>query len=92
MAISAALLDRAQRRYFYRQNRAGVPVQLPWDQLTIDTDSVYYEPVTGSRLTDKGVRQRGQVTDVVWLPKPMDLPRPATGRRDAFGVWFHGGI
>lgn len=92
MAVTMYTLDRAERTLFYRKNKEGVPVQLPFDLVKIDgTD--YYEPHALTRLAENGKRQAGSVVGAVFLSRNQRLPRPAANQDpDKYGVWLYYGI
>jgi hypothetical protein len=92
-AITSTTLDRVERTLFFRVNKQQVPLQLPWDLVTIDYDFQAYEPVS-TRVALNGARQRGVIAGAVYLQRAQGVPRPAPGTKnpDAFPVFFYGGI
>jgi hypothetical protein len=92
-SITAATLDKVQRTTFYRLNAGNVPVQLPFDLLTIDGDFQGYQPITYRGRTEKGDAIKGTAADAVFLARNLRLPRPAEGQNpDRYGVWEYHGV
>lgn len=94
MAFTAYTYDRASRTRHIRINKAQVPILLPFDIVTVDSNETYYEPLsTCLFLNERGQRMRGQYTGVVTLEDNRPLPRVAGNLpQDKHGVWSYYGI
>jgi hypothetical protein len=71
--VNSATILKAERTLFFRINQAGVPVQLPFDIVTIDKDFQAYEPVT-CRYNDKGQTMPGTATGATYTRNNRALP------------------
>lgn len=71
--MSAYTLDRRERTLFFRLNAQNVPIQLPFDLVTIDKDFQAFEPMA-NRISDKGLFAAGPVTGAVYLRSNLRLP------------------
>lgn len=92
MAVDAYALDHLERTFFFRRNAAGVPIQLPFDLVTIDGEQ-YYEPHSMDRVGANGQPVRGAVTGCVFVKRNGPLPKPE-GTRDLekFAVFSYYGV
>ena len=91
--VNAMTLDKVKRTHFFRVNQEQVPVQLPFDLVTLDSDLQYYEPRYGAVVNDKGQRLRGESAGVVYLDRNQALPRPNPQVRGGLQVvWEYHGV
>lgn len=90
--INATTIDNVRRTLFYRTNKGGVPVQLPFTLCTIDYDFQYYEPMPLERVTASGRRQRGWAGEVVYVERESAMPLPTAPMRvEQWSVFeYHG--
>jgi hypothetical protein len=93
MAFTVYHLDRVERTQMYRQLRAGVLVELPFDKVLLD-GTTYFEPLTsGATLDPKGQLPRGVFVaqEVYDHPAPA-LPVAARPTQGQVACWQYGGI
>ena len=91
--VNGYTLKRLKRTHFFRVNEKEVPVQLPFDLITIDEDFQGYQPVTYRGRTEKGDAMDGSADGAVFLNRNMPLPRPPQGQNaDKFVVWAYYGV
>lgn len=93
MAFSAALYDQARRTRYFRLNQRNVPLDLPFDLVTVDFNDQYYEPVSRGRVDVRGVPQRGVMYDVVYVNGLRGVPNaPPGGKSEQYRVQFFGTV
>lgn len=94
--VNARTLDACERTHFYRVNQLNVPVQLPFDLVTVDADLQYYEPRAMDYMNAKGQTLRGRSTGAVFLPSnqglPVTPPGSGLGTRGKAVVWEYYGV
>lgn len=91
--INAGTIDKAARTSFYRTNKSGGLVKLPFELVTIDHDFQYYEPLSSLRVSPTGETQKGTQAGVVYLDRNMPLPRATRSvDQDKFAVWAYYGV
>lgn len=91
MAITAASLDTLKRTLFFRVNKQKVPVELPFDLVTIDSNDQFYEPVPVGRVVfATGLKQRGSASGAVYLDRNEALPIQRGLKQES--VWMYGGV
>lgn len=83
--VNTYTLDHCERTLFFRVNKLNVPVQLPFQLVTVDSDLQYYEPIS-ELVTDTGQFLAGAVTGAVYLNSNIPLPTDTTA------VWEYHGI
>lgn len=92
--FNAKNFDQAELTLFFRTNRRGVPVPLPFQIITVDHDDSYYQPLSLSAgVSDDGMRQRGIAAGAVYLDKNRALPQVDPSKRaEDHAVWEYHGI
>ena len=90
--ITATTLAACKRTNFYAINRLGVPIRLPYQVVTIDSDFAAYEPIPSNRISPTGLRADGEVDGVVYVASVGPVPPPPPGQTGVFGVFLYNGI